>query len=449
MKIFNHHGWKSFFLIWSGQTVSLIGTGMSRFALMIWAYQQTGAATTTALLGFFNYITMIAAAPLAGLVVDRVKRKYIMLAADSLSACMSAMVLILFYTGGLEIWHLYLMMAVCGLCDTFHYPALQASISLLLPADQFTRASSLNGLADNSSRVLSPVLAGILLPITGIQALLWIDLITFAASLITLLLASVPQPAVIHTATGSIKKSLDDIRVGWRFIFERKGLLGLTFIYSFINLFAGLTYYSIISAMILARTGQNARSLGLVESALGLGGIAGGLILTAWGGPKRKVRAIMFTTAVSFILGDGLFAAGRILPVWMAAGFLSNLSVPFISAPNQAIWQQKTPSHLQGRVFSLRGMLQMMTIPVGYLLAGPLADHVFEPAMQSGGVLAGTFSWLAGVGPGSGMALMFAFTAIGGMLTGVIGYSIAAVRNLEEDLPDQHHQVREPELVAG
>ena len=131
-----------------------------------------------------------------------------------------------------------------------------------------------------------------------------------------------------------------------------------------------------------------------------------------------------------------MFCLGRSLPFWMLAGFVSNVFIPFITAPNQAIWQCKVPPEMQGRVFSLRGMMQMVTIPIGYLLAGPLADHVFEPGMRAGGHLVQMFGWLAGTGPGSGMGLMFACTAIGGCLTAIVSYSIPEVRQVERDLPD-------------
>ncbi len=120
----------------------------------------------------------------------------------------------------------------------------------------------------------------------------------------------------------------------------------------------------------------------------------------------------------------------------MVAGFLSTFFIPFITAPNQSVWQSKTPPELQGRVFALRGMFQMVTIPIGYLIAGPLADRVFEPAMSVGGGLASTFGWISGVGPGAGMGLMFAISAMGGLLTSIFGFSNSALRNVERDLPD-------------
>ncbi len=425
-------GWKTFYQIWSGQVVSLIGTAMSRFALMIWAYQQTGSATTLALLGFFNFGAIVLCSSFTGHIVDRLKRKHVMLLADTCAALVSTAILLLYFGGSLQIWHLYLFQALSGMFEAFQYPAYQASITLLVPRDDFTRAASLNGLAESGSRVLAPVLAGLLLPVTGIQSILLIDLATFFAAFITLVMARIPQPVA---AADPDEKNLNR-KAGWDFIRSRPGLVGLIVVFAFINLFAGLTYYSIISPMILARSGNNTLTLSWVEAALGLGGITGGVLLSIWGGPRQRVKGMLFVTGASFLLGDGLFAFGRSLPFWILAGFISNLSVPFISAPNQSIWQAKTPPELQGRVFALRGMFQMVTIPIGYLAAGPLADRIFEPAMEVGGNLSQAFGWISGTGPGAGMGLMFALTALGGLLTGIISYLVPAVRNVERDLPD-------------
>ncbi|NMB54976.1 MAG: MFS transporter [Leptolinea sp.] len=427
-------GWKTFLRVWSGQIVSLIGTAMSRFALMIWAYQQTHAATTLALLGFFNYGTLVICTSFSGVVVDRLKRKQVMLLADACAALLSAVILLLYSSDQLQIWHLYLLGAASGMFEAFQYPAYQASITLLVPRDDFTRAASLNGLAESSSRVIAPVLAGLLLPLAGIKPILLIDLATFFVAFGTLVFSTIPQPDRAADDLADGKKA--SLKAGWDFIRERPGLVGLIYVFAFINLFAGLTYYSIISPMILARSGNSTLALSWVEAALGLGGIAGGLLLSIWGGPKQRVKLLLLVTAVSFITGDGTFAFGRSLPFWIIAGFISNMTVPFITAPNQSIWQSKTPPELQGRVFALRGMLQMITIPVGYLAAGPLADCVFEPAMSVEGNLAGVFGWISGVGPGAGMGLMFACTALGGLLTAILGYASPAVRHVESDLPD-------------
>jgi MFS family permease len=428
-------GWKTFYRIWSGQTVSLIGTAMSRFAFMIWAYQQTGAATTLALLGFFGYGSLVLTSLFSGPVVDRLKRKHVMLLADSGAALTSAVILLLYATGHLQIWHLYVMEVLSGFFDAFQYPAYQASITLLVPKDDFTRASSLTGLSDSSSRIIAPVLAGLILPLAGLQSVLLIDLATFFFAFGTLAFSAIPQPEKSAVVDGATRPPVTS-QEGWDFIRTRPGLVGLVVLFTSINLCAGFTYYSIISPMILARSGNSTLALSWVEASLGLGGVVGGILLSIWGGPKKRVPFLLLVTAVSFILGDGTFAFGRTLPIWIIAGFLSNLSVPFISSPNQAVWQAKTPPELQGRVFALRGMLQMVTIPFGYLVAGPVADHIFEPAMLAGGWMSPLFGWISGVGPGAGMGLMFACSALGGCLTGIIGYCVPSLRNVERDLPD-------------
>jgi MFS family permease len=434
---FNHlsSNWKIFYLIWGGQAISLIGTAMSRFALMIWAYQQTKAATTLALLGFFNYGAYVLCSPLAGIVIDRRSRKIIMLLADLGAAVMTAIIFILFTRGELQIWHLFILEAISGACESFQNPAYHASITLLLPREDYSRASGLNGLSDSMAQVIAPALAGVLLPLVGLRAVLLIDLFTFLLAFTTLLPAALPQLNRSGSSAPQKKNWSAQLGVGMEFLGKRPGLIGLLLVFAAINLFAGLTYYSILSPMILARSGQNPSALGWVQSALGLGGVAGGILVSIWGGPKNRARGLLIC-AVSFLLGDGMFAFGRTLPAWILAGFMSNFFIPLFLAPIQAMWQSKTPPEIQGRVFALKGMIQPATIPLGYLMAGPLADKVFEPGMSVAGALASAFGWITGTGPGAGMGLMFACTALGGTLVCLIGYAVPVVRHLERDLPD-------------
>jgi predicted MFS family arabinose efflux permease len=285
------------------------------------------------------------------------------------------------------------------------------------------------------SQVIAPALAGMLLPLMGIKAVLWIDLITFFVAFTTLLLARLPQLRKAEEAVLTQKNWKEDLGTGLDFIGKRPGLVGLLAVFAAINLFAGLTYYSVLSPMILSRSGQNSTALGWVQSALGFGGVVGGILVSIRGGPKKRTRGLLICAA-SFLLGDGMFAVGRTLPVWILAGFLSNFFIPLFISPIQALWQSKTPPEIQGRVFALKGMIQPATIPLGYLLAGPLADRFFEPGMRAGGMLAARFGWISGVGPGAGMGLMFACTAICGTLVSLAGYAVPSVRHLERDLPD-------------
>ena len=169
-----------------------------------------------------------------------------------------------------------------------------------------------------------------------------------------------------------------------------------------------------------------------MQGTLGIAGILGGLAVTLWGLPRRKIHAIFVGGAISFVVGDLLFALGRSLPVWIVGAAVAAFFIPFIVTADRTIWQLKTPPHMQGRVFSLQSMLRTLFAPIGYLLAGPLADRVFGPAMEPGGTLVNGFAWLVGTGPGAGIGLMFVCTAVLGGAMSLSGYLVPAVRHLEE-----------------
>lgn len=433
-KSFN--GIQTFSIIWFGQLVSFLGTAMTRFALLIWAYQQTGQATTVALLGFFAFIPYILISPFAGVVVDRINRRWVMILTDSGAGLMTVAMLLLYFTGNLQIWHLYLAEAISGAFEAFQIPAYTAAITVLVPKGQYTRANGMRSLADSVSQVFAPFLAGSLLAFVDIHGVMLIDVVTFIVAVSTLLVVQIPNPLRTSDEPARRGSLWRDMGFGFRYIRQRPGLLGLLLIFVGMNLFATLTYFSILPALILARSGNNELALATVQSALGIGGVVGGLLISIWGGPKRRIHSILAGAGASFLLGDFLFAVGHSVLIWTIAAFLAAIFIPPIVSANRAIWQAKVAPDLQGRVFSIQGMLQQATMPLGYLLAGPLADHLFEPAMASGGSLANTFGWLVGTGPGAGIGLMFLCTSLLGMAMSLSGYLFQAVRNVEADLPD-------------
>lgn len=427
---------KIFLIIWIGQLVSLLGTGMTRFALILWAWQQTGEATTLALLGFFAYIPYVLISPFAGIVVDRHDRRLVMLVADLCAGVMTIGLLLLFMTGYLRIWHLYVAQTLTSVFEAFQLPAYSAATTMLVSKKQYARTSGMRSLAESTSTVLAPIFAGTLLTVINIDGIMFIDVLSFLCAMGTLLLVRIPHPAATTHKAEPRSSKIQELSFGFRYIFARKGLLGLLLIFSGMNLFAALTYFSILPAMILARTNSNSIALATVQGALGIGGIVGGLVISIWGGPKRRIHACLSGAALSFLVGDFLLAIGRTLPVWAIAAFLASIFIPFITSAQQAIWQSKVAPDVQGRVFSAKGMMQLATFPLGYLLAGILADHVFEPAMASGGALSEVFGWLVGVGPGAGIASMFVCTSVLGMGMSLSGYVFRSVRNVETDLPD-------------
>jgi DHA3 family macrolide efflux protein-like MFS transporter len=417
----------------------MLGTAMTRFALLIWAYQQTGAATTLALLGFFAWLPYVLVSSFAGVLIDRLNRKQIMLWADFGAALSTAFVLLLYTRGELAIWHLYLVEAITSVLDAFQGPAYLAATSTLLTKDEYARSNGMRSLALDLSRVAGPVAGGALLPFIGIGGVMWIDLITFLAAVATLAPIVLPAPRV--PAEDEEKQPFAaSLRFGFDYILARPGLLGLTVMFVGIEFMAALTYFSVLPALILARTGGNEFRLATVQAAIGIAGILGGLFVSIWGLPRRKIHAIYGGCFLSFLLGDLIFGIGRSMPFWILGSFGAALFIPFISGADRTIWQMKVPPHIQGRVFSASGVFRNGVKPLGYLLAGPLADRLLEPALLPGGSLAPIFGPLVGTGPGAGLGLMFVGTGICGALIGASGYLIRSLRCVEDDLPD-HDQL--------
>jgi len=444
-------GFRTFTIIWFGQLVSMLGTGMTRFALMIWAYQQTAdsgqAATTLAMLGFFAWLPMILISPLAGVLVDRWDRRRVLILADLGSGLLTLFVMAMVATGNLALWHIYLLEALTSVCDAFQYPAYTAATSTLLNKDEYVRANGMRSLASDGTLIAAPIFAGLLLPLIDINGVMIIDIVTFCVAMASLWL--VRLPALRAQSTGAEANSfLNQLSFGFRYIFARKGLFGLMLIFMGIELFATLTYFAVLPALILKRTGGDETALALVQATLGIGGVIGGLLVSIWGLPKRKIHAVLAGCGISFLCGDLLFAAGRSLPVWIAAAAVAAVFIPFIVSADRTIWQSKVPPALQGRVFSTASMVRWAAKPLGYLIAGPLADRVLEPAMQSGGALVPYFGWLVGTGPGAGIGVMFVFTAILGALMSFSGYLFRPIRHVEEELPDHDAVPASEELAA-
>ncbi|MAT99444.1 MAG: MFS transporter [Anaerolineaceae bacterium] len=430
-----HNGMRTFVIIWLGQMVSLIGTAMTRFALLIWTYQQTEQATAVALLGFFSFVPFVLVSPLAGIVADRYDRRWVMILADMGAGFMTIGLLILHQQDALQIWHLYLAQAVASFFEAFQVPAYTAVTSTLVDKSQYGRINGMRSTASAAADIIAPLSAGLVVTLIGIGGGMIVDVVTFCIAMLALFIVQLPRSDK-PIATEDSEPFWQEVTAGLRFITARRGLLGLLITYVGINLFAALTYFAILPPMILARSGGSELALASVQGMLGGAALVGGLVMSVWGGPRRKIHGALGFTAVSFLLGDFLFGVGRTLPVWLLAAAVSSFFIPLLVGSYRAIWQVKVPLAMQGRVFAVQGALQTAMMPLGYLLAGPLADHLLEPAMMPNGALASALGWLVGTGPGAGMGLMFVATAVLGCLMSLSGYLLPDVREVEVRLPD-------------
>ncbi len=425
---------RGFTVVWFGQLISLLGTGMTQFTLTIWAWDKTGEATALALVGFSFILPHILASPFAGALVDRWNRKLVTMLSDIASGISTLTVLVLFISGRLEVWHLYITSAFSGAFQAFQFPAFSAAITLMLDKEQYARANGMLSLAQSASGIFAPVAAGILLPVIGTGGIMSFDVLSFIVAIGALTIIYIPQP---HWVTKAKKRPslLKDSVFGFRYIMARASLLGLQSIFFVVN-FTTSVSFALLAPMILSRSGNDSIVLGTVQSAFGVGGVIGGLLISAWGGPKRKVYGLLLGAVSSSLLSNMLMGLGRSAPIWVAAAFFFMFINPITNGCGQAIWQSKVPPELQGRVFSTRRLIAQASQPVAMFVAGPLADRVMEPAMMPGGSLAPVFGWLLGTGPGAGMALIFIFAGLIGAATGLGGFLFDVVRNVEDILPD-------------
>lgn len=427
-------GLRQFLLMWVGQVVSLIGSGLTSFALGVWVYQETGNVTLFTLIAASGSVPAILLSPFAGVLVDRFDRKWMLVLSDTGAALASLALLVLFATDRLEMWHIYLLVALNATFNTLQFPSFSAAIAQLIPKQHFGRASGLMQFGFSGAQVLAPLIAGVLIVKISIPAIIGIDLATFAVAVVLLLFVRIPRPEQDPAEAGKKRPSMwIQAAYGWQYIRERPGLTTLLVYFAFLNLVVPMALV-LTTPMVLSFTTPD--DLGLVLSLGSAGMVTGSVVMTAWGGPRRRILGILgFAPAASL----GLLVAGSSATVAVVAAGLFSLflMLPVINGSSQAIWLAKVHPSVQGRVFTMRRMVAQVTAPVAYFAAGPLAERVFVPMLQPGGALADTWigDWV-GVGPGRGMGLMMIGLGAFLLLTTLAAAAYPRLRGIEEVIPD-------------
>ena len=427
------HGMRTFIVVWFGQLISTIGSGLTGFALGVWVYQETGSTTLFAMNMLAYAIPNLVVSPFAGALVDRWDRRKIMIMSDTGAGLATLSVAALLVTGNLEIWHVFVATAVSATFTTFQWPAYSATTTLLVPKEQLGRAGGMVQIGEAVSQLLAPAAAGALFVTTGLQGVVLIDFVTFLIAVGTLLLVRFPQPEATEEGEQSKGSLLSEAVYGWKYIAARSGLLGLLLIFAAFNFFTSLMY-PLIAPLILDMASPDV--LGYLASIIGVGMLIGTLVMSVWGGPKRRIHGVLFFLFLAglFTMGFGISAS---LTVMAISGFFMMLVMPIINGSSQAIWQSKVAPDVQGRVFAIRRMIASSIIPIAYVLAGPLNDKIFKPLLVEGGTLANTFvGQVLGVGSSRGTGLLFIVIGFLSGLVALSGYLNPRVRNVEDELPD-------------
>lgn len=425
------NSFRRFIIFWFSQSVSQLGSSMTSFALIIWSYSQTQSAMSVSLMAFCSYLPYVAASIFAGTLVDRHSNKVIMLLSDLGAALCSAGIFVLLNTGGLKLIYIYAVNLIIGLMNSVQSPAQSVAVGLLIPEEKRSQASGMDSFAGSLITVVSPVLGTALLAVGGLGLVLITDLLTFLFAFVVLLFfITIPeahpdpeQPAG-KAKDGLPKNSsiFSGFKEGLQFLKEHSNIRRLITAMAIINFFSSLTYENILGPMILARSGNDSSVLAAVNAVLGIGGIAGGLIVSFWKHPGNPFKMIYFSAAFSFLFGDLMMGFGQSSLLWCIAGAAASLPIPFVMAGQRMVLYKEVPVDIQGRIFAVRSAFQFGTIPAAILTGGFLADYVFEPFMRSGSLPATILQQFTGLGPGSGMAVMFLCTGICGSVISIVSY---------------------------
>jgi MFS family permease len=400
---------------------------MTEFALILWAWEVTGSATTLALMGFFSQLPRIPITLVASLIVDRFNRKHLMLLGDAVAALSTVGIGLLYSTGDLQIWHLYLATTLNGGFGQIQSLAYQTSISSLVPPAQLTRANSMNSAVHYGAAIFGPALAGVLYPPVGLLGIVGIDVVSFGVAIATLLFRPIPQPLL--PAIPEIETLLAKLTFGFREVWRQPRLRALLLIGTLFWFFHDLGG-AIYDPMILARSNGSAQVLASTATAAGIGGVTGAVILSAWGGPKQNVGG-MLAGFIGAGLSKTVFGLGRSPQIWIPAQFCSSLNFPLLGSSETAIWMTQIAPAQQGRVFAANALVVQVVSAVAALIAGPLAEHILEPALAPSGYLVSILGSIVGTGPGAGLALLFVVCALAMAGVGLGGYWIPALKRIE------------------
>ncbi len=368
---------RPFWVLWLGQAVSLLGSQVVQFALIWWLTQRTGSATVLALATLVGMLPQIVLGPFVGVLVDRWNRRLIMLVADSATAAATILLIFLFATGTVQIWHIYVIMFIRSLGGTFHFNSMSSSTSFMVPKEHLARIQGFNQMLNGGMNIASAPLGAFMLGVLPMQGVLMLDVVTAVLAIIPLFFIHVPQPEkkkVSQDAAAKPPSFLGELREGLAYVWRWPALMLLMAMAMAINFL--LTPTSSLTPLLVTEHFQGtAWHLGGLESAWGIGVILGGLALGIWGGFRSKILTSM--TGLLFI-GLGVASLGlvpsNLFPLAVGGMFILGIAVPITNGPIFAIFQSQVAPEMQGRVFSLIGSLSSAMSPLGLLIAGPVAD---------------------------------------------------------------------------
>lgn len=411
------HELKHFYILWSTQGLSQLGSAMTGFALTLWLYQATGSALQTALLAICSYVPYVLMSIFAGALSDKWDKKKTMLVSDTLAVCCTILVFILLKAGLLRAWHLYLLNAISGLMNTVQNPASDVSITLITPKKYYQKTSGLRSFSGSLITILHPLLATSLYALGGVDVVIMVDLCTFIVAFFALLIF-VRIPPMNQSGEEKRETLLESAKTGLKFLNRNRMVLMLILFLAGVNLVAS-AFDAVLPAFVLPRQNGGEAVLGIVTSTAGIAMLVGSLIASVLPPPKDRIRLIVATMLFSLTTDNFLMSLTNTPVTWCIAQILGYVPVPLMSTSLDVIVRSTIPVEMQGRVYSCRNTLQFFTIPIGFFFGGWMVDVVCEPFMERmspDSLMVALF----GEGKGSGAGLMI-------FILGILGAAICLI----------------------
>ena len=408
------HDLKDFWILWSTQSVSQLGSSITGFALTLWLYEKTGSSLDTAALAICSYVPYVLMSVFAGALTDRFDKRKTMLGCDLFAAVCTMILWILLRTNSLMVWHLYGLNAVTGLMNTVQQPASEVAMTLIVPEAYYQKTSGLRSLSRSLISVANPLIATSLYAFCGLDGVIAVDLGSFFAAFTALLFfVRIPQNKSDHKeGTAVLAKE------GFRFLRGNRLILVLILFMSGVN-FVASAFDAVLPGYILPNPKGGTAVLGVVTSCAGIAMIVGSLAVSVLPKPKDRVKVIYLTMLFSLGSENFLLAFSREPLLWCVGQIIGWVLVPIMDANLDVILRTAVPVKLQGRVYACRNTLQFFTIPIGLFTGGFMVDHICEPFMKRYGGLP-VLKALFGAGKGSGAALMMLILGISGSLLCIV-----------------------------
>ncbi len=401
---------RDFYILWSTQSLSQLGSAITAFALTLWLYEKTGSALGTAALTICTYVPYVVMSIFAGAISDKFDKKKTMLICDVLAAISTVVVLVLYKTDVLCVWHLYLINFLSGLMNTVQQPASEVAYTMIVPKEYYQKTGGLQSLSRSLISIGNPIIAAALYGIAGLEAVIAVDLASFAVAFVALaFFIDIPKASTDKEAEGSV---LQLAKEGLVYLKKTPMILYVILFMAGVNLVAS-AFDAVLPAYVIPNPRGGNGVLSVVTSCAGIAMVIGSVLATVMGKPKNRVRVIYLSMLFSLGTENFLLAFSRSPVVWCIGQILGWIFVPVMSTNQNVIMKNTIPENLQGRVYACRNTLQFFTIPIGRLLGGFLVDYVCEPFMEG---RTGVFSLLFGSGKSSGAALMMFILGIAGVV---------------------------------